>query len=396
MFTLNIPDLDASTGSIPVTWCLDLEDINEMMLDFKTEPTVLLIVAPSGMKYTARRENRYVVSLKDLMTYISFKTPGENKIFAMVFNKSEKEIRKRFLCKSGDGVYRASALNYDGSDFADDGDSWYTKHCELSTIRTVINVNVPEEAFAVPPSQWEMNWVLWMVPDKGSDQCAFRKRRLLAYTIQPFLFACNYLIRIFLTFISASLALRSCTLKFLTSPLQTDLSDSIELFSEKSFLIGNKKLCLLDKDNTIKIIFKLYCYGIRNFIGLIFLPALWMILVPIISIIGLKTFISFCLTTLFLILVAMVVLPISMIPYQLFKSIRCFFSKKIDSNVVEKPLVKKVSTPLFTAQDIEYITCNPVNTHVSYVKVDALPIAKRSFRLRFQQLKSKVCRPFSG
>jgi hypothetical protein len=396
MFTLNVPDLDASTGSIPVTWCLDLEGINEIMLGFKTEPTVLLIVAPSGSQYLPKRENRYVVPLKDLMTYISFKTPGENRIFAMVFNKSVKEIRKRFLFKCNNGAYLADVLNYDGSDFADHGDLVYTKYYKLSTIRTVINVNVPEDAFASPPSEWEMNWVLWILADKGTDQCAFRKRRILAYTIQPFFFACNYLIRIFLTFISASVALRSCTLKFLTSPLQTELSDCLELFHGESFLIRNTKLSLPDKDNTIKIIFKIYWHYIRRFIGLIFLPALWMILLPIIPIIGLKTFTSLCLTTLSLILVAMISLPILMVPSLLVKLLKSFFSKKEESNVVEKSLDKKASKPLFTAQDIEYISCNPIDTQASYVKIEALPSAKRTFRLRFQELKSKVCRPFPG
>jgi hypothetical protein len=373
MFTLTIPDLDVTTGSIPIAWCLDIEAVNSMMITYNKEPSVLIVIA-SQNGYARRKESRYVVPLKDLMTYISFRRPGPNKIFAMVFNSDIKDLRKKYLGKYDD-KYIYDVLNYEGDNFADCGDSSYTNYFNLSKFRAVIDVEVPEEAFAPPPSKWEKDWVLWLVQDKGADQCAFRKRKIFAYTIQPVLFILNYLIRVFATFLSASLLLRSCNLSFLKSPLQTSTFDLIELFEGRSLFFGKNIRTDYSDVESFKNYLIYYKIKFLKYVGLPFLPLSLLIMTVIVKFFSIKI-VGIIFAT--LAAIAGLFFVVGIIFTAFCKAIDWFisFRNKPKKQKVVKEEKEELPKSIFTAKDIEYITCNPVNTQPSYVKIESLPAKK--------------------
>jgi len=383
MLTLNISDTDVTTGSVPITWCLDNEDIKNIMESFDNDPIVLIVVAPQ-QRYSARKEIRYIVPLKDLMTYISFKRPGPNKIFAAVLDMDIKTARDVFLRKY-DREYLSHALNYEGTKI---------QHSKFN--ETSLDVNVPEEAFAPEPPQWEKDWVLWLVSDKGLDQCDFRKRKIFAYTLQPIIFALNYLFRALLIFISASLLLESCSLKLLTKPLQNNLCDSFDLFYERCLAFGETRESGWKLTNQHSCTFKNYTltcwYSFTKFGGLLFLPVLWLCVFALYHFFGAHVIISlgiFCAINIFLLIL------VGALGTLVGKIAWTFIKRDVKEKTKNTDNVSKNKT-FFNKKEIEYIACNPVNMQPSYVKVEALPIQKRSIKLRYQQLKSKICRPFPG
>lgn len=179
MLELHISDTDVTSGTIPVSWCLDKTLLDNLAACGVPDPTLIICIAPS-QGYHIKKEVRTVVPLKDLMTYIEFHSSGENKIYGIISSKNKKDAENKYLCKN-DGEYADHLLNGDGSDYAHYLSSALDKSDPL-------NVNVPKECFASEPAQWEKDWVNWFFRDKPIDQCHFRKRRLLAYTVQPFWF----------------------------------------------------------------------------------------------------------------------------------------------------------------------------------------------------------------
>lgn len=402
MFTLNIPDLDATGGSIPVSWCLDAETVKYFMESYKTEPNVLIVVAPKN-GYSIRKETRYVVPLKDLMTYITFKRPGANRIYAMVFGMTLKAMRRKFLTRS-EKSYEHQVLEHDGEDFNDGGDPHYTSYYGLAKVRSVLNVDVPQEIFAPEPSEWEKSWVLWLVSDKGVDQCDFRKRKIFAYTLQLPIFAADYLLRTFVTFVAASFLMKGTTLKFLKSPLQLAAPETLEMFSQPSLVLAKKShqaWRLKDGDSlSLKNWFFMWLGKAKRYFGVVLMPFTWIVLGLGYALFGSKFFMFAALVLVgslavlvlgsMLLTVAFIIVLACTDSYLKIREKKARIKKEIDS----KGEVPEKVKPIFTAEDIEWIICNPINTQPSYVKIESLPQAKRTLKLRFQHLKSKVCRPF--
>lgn len=117
MFSLKISDLDVSGGTVPVSWCLDMETINRLQTYGAIDPQVVIVVAPEGDKYSIKKEYRKVVPLKDLMAYIEFRSVGPNRIWAFIDSlRDHKMAKNRWLYKEG-GEYGSSILTYDGNDW---------------------------------------------------------------------------------------------------------------------------------------------------------------------------------------------------------------------------------------------------------------------------------------
>jgi hypothetical protein len=369
MITLTIPDQDITSGSIPISWCLDHESIKELMDKGNTNPTVLVVVAPHE-GYHIKKENRYVCALSDLMTYISFRRSGLNRIHVILFNDNVAYVKDNYLAKSR-GEYITTVLK--GSDPLV---SWY----ENNYIQTSIDVDVPSNVFAKEPSEWEKNWVLWLVKDKGLDQCDFRRKRLFAYTIQLFIFLVNFLIRLLMTLLSASFLLRGFSFKYVIHPLSTEFSDSIELFSKPSILlVKSDRESAISKDplkfsNYIKDIW----FAFKTHFSIVFTPFMTCFIIWLIYALGTETLV-------FLLMI------FTIIPAVIFISLLgCWSYCKIKNN---QPILLE---PLKDKEEIDWLICNPDNTKSSFVKVSSLPSKKRTVKLRYQQVKSKICRPFSG
>ncbi len=368
MLTLNIPDKDITHGSIPISWCLDHESIKKLMDLGNTNPTILIVVAPQN-GYHIKKEVRYVCALSELMTYISFIRPGENRIFAIVFKSSVSSIKDSELSKYK-GVYNSHILNHSGTDIYGYDDY----------VKASLDVDVPADIFAKEPAEWEKTWVLWLVKDKGLDQCDFRRKRLFAYTVQPFVMLGNLLLRFLFTFISAGLLLRSFTFKCLLHPISTDFDDLNNLISGRMLFYKP-----IEEFHSVETPGKFLAY-IRDLFSILKVIVLAsfspVILLPMIT---LAYFINTKLA--YDILGVLAVVLTFAIGYctAMWTSVKL----KLPSAKNEKD----ESDPLENKEEIDLLLCN---SQFTFTKLSSLPPKKRSIKLRFQHLKSKVCRPFSG
>ena len=378
MFQLQLADADVTNGTIAVSWCLDQEILKELADEKVIDPQVIICVAPVD-NYHLNKEYRKVIPLKDLMTYIEFRASGKNKIWGLVSHKSVKEARVRYLEKS-DGEFHTNILNFDGDQYAAsirDSDEEDGKG-NFKSLSQPIEVTVPGAVFAKEPSQWEKTWVNHLFRDKVIDQCEFRRRRLFAYGVQPFIVFANLCLRVILTVIAAGFFARDFSFRYLAHPLGYSLLDSMELFEKGSLLIKH----LPEDDKAINKVPN-PSYLFRSFWLVPFMPVVW---IPLLLLAATKHYTGFSVWGCALLLVAFVFLLVSFLANH--------------ASVLKVPFttawawMNPHSEDLWylNQDEVEIITCNQEKKPITY---NSLPNKRKTARLRFQLLKSKVCKPFS-
>lgn len=360
MFEIHIQNSDVTSGSIPISWCTDDQTLEELKNLGLEDPQVVIIVAPVEY-YSERKESRKVVSLKDMMTWIEFDRPGPHKIFAFISNKFSslsqtrkivRETRKFFLQKNASCGFSADLLNYDGDD--------YSERINDAPKSCPILVNVPKEIFAQVP-EWEKKWVEYLFFNPSSNQCQYRRRRIFSYAFQPIIFLFLYLISLVIIAVSAFMGFRSTSLK----PL---FNFPIEALAKSSDLIENPNgTVFISQDKT----------GWRKWIFFPLHPAMLLI----------EFLIFFLLTLLFVkakfIFSLLFILVLACCAFVLYSK---FADKIIDF------FDTKTTKHFWYEEDKEVIICN---NKPKPVVIDALPSKFRTMKLRYQDLKSKICKPFS-
>jgi len=170
-------------SSVFVSWCITATlaaEAKQKRLD-GLAVQLLLVYWPEN-KRTARTEDRQLIDLGAPMAIVGFKTPGINRVFAMlVFDRNLGELRDTYLSRK-DGCYRTDVITSDdcGIVLKNDGirDGWFGSG--------VVEVGVPEALFAEKPRDYDwVNMFFDMKNNPPRDQCSFRRRRIFAYTLQP-------------------------------------------------------------------------------------------------------------------------------------------------------------------------------------------------------------------
>lgn len=125
--------------------------------------------------------------MHELASYVSFSQPGRNIIHAVLVHLpsnmepakpagAEKALWVRYL-KRQHGCYDTDVVHaIDGSLLTE----FAVKHLSCS-----LTVSVPKELFAPTPPEWERRWVNHWFAGPPKDQCEYRKRRIVAYGVQP-------------------------------------------------------------------------------------------------------------------------------------------------------------------------------------------------------------------
>lgn len=164
---------EVQNATIPVRWCADKETLDKLKELGVVNPYILIVVVKNK-----REISRQIAPLDHLVEYVKFESLGENKIFATIIwsDKGKKGLWKRFLRKD-DGNYRTDVLY-----FGDYGD--FDKNLSNTLDFAEVNVMIPTELFADYP-EWEKKWVNLWFSTRPKDQCHYRRRRIMAYTIQP-------------------------------------------------------------------------------------------------------------------------------------------------------------------------------------------------------------------
>ena len=211
MLKIFINNNDVTSGTIPLSWCLDEEDINLYSKNRWADPYIGVRVVPLS---APDKEQRFIAPIKDLMMYIPFSVKGKNTISAKVCYS--KHYASMFL-------KRYSRTEYMETYF----------ECMDS-----LEVDVPEECFAPDPPEWEQYWVNYWFEYKAQNQCEYRRRRIIAYTFQPIAFVVNYILRILVTLVALFIGFRNVSLQPLLHPLSTDFDDVISQAGGGTIFIG--------------------------------------------------------------------------------------------------------------------------------------------------------------
>jgi len=384
MLELKVANRDITSGSIAVAWCVDEETIKLLSEENVLEPQVVIVVVPTA-NYHPRREYRKVVPLQDLMTYLEFRSSGENQIWAFISPKDKKAVRNEFLTKES-GQYKTDILDIDGKEWGLNFAGKYVTAADGVTQDYVrspkfpaepVTVNVPTGVFAKEPAKWEKIWVNHWFRDKAIDQCDYRRRRLLAYTLQPIVMLLDVLVyRLLLAIIAVSYLSRGLCLKYFLHPLTYSVWDAADLLKGGTWAIAHLPE---DEGSDLEITFS---YVVRK---------LWKLPLMPVSLLLLWFMVHFHLILALLIAVLLFLL-VSFLAFAItggaIGDIMDSFWKWWDNK-------QHPARPWYLDQEeLEAITCNP--SFQDRTSVSALPAKHRTISLRFQDLKSRVCRPFSA
>lgn len=383
MFEIKATTNEVSDGTLAISWCVDAETIKYLSDNKISDPQVVIVVAPQGRSYHPSKEIRTIVPMKDLITYVNFRSLGPNKIFALLSKMTNKSAKDCYLSRDS-GSYTTTLVNSDGSDWS----SVYSSAGEefRLTVSSPLSVIVPAEAFAEEPSQWEKTWVNHFFRSKPEDQCNFRRRRLFAYTVQPFIFMFDWLLRLFLFTLSLAFGCRNVTAK----PLFHLLSMSFSDHATKSFEDGSYFIRSVPEDD-------IYGWQPDSVVGLMsyIVRKFWAFpLMPIFSIpLAIATFYhwSFHLVPLLVMAAIVTALLLCLTVVGFFVTDGLVRTWDFISNL----LAPKVSNAMWylDREEMDLLSCSKQDGPMTFQK---LPSHKKSLRLRFKDLKSKVCKPFSA
>lgn len=379
MLELHIGDNDITSGTLPITWCVR-KDILKKLSEMNCIPYLLLIVAPFK-EYCVVKEQRYLIPLKELMTYVSFNYTGENIIFGSIVwkgkhinniydvdphyiigmrpvdRRSDSAIRIKYgynLTKESK-VFPGFAISIDYS-----LETTKVEETEPSCASARIDVDVPKGIFAKEPPEWEKQWVNWLFLHKALDQCEFRRRRMFAYSIAPILMIGTLLFRLGFYLFAKGLLIKGISGQSLLHPLTYD-SESISAKSKYP-------LFYIDKWNNPR--------------SLIFMPFTPTIMLAILSLGYIHPLIPFAIY----IIILSFIIETGIIGLLTRIEVKLGRKKK-------KKKKTRVKKPAMTQLDMELLTCS--HTTQAFKSVQDLPKSHQTIHLRFTDLKSKICKPFS-
>ncbi len=179
-------------SSVLATWCISAAlaaKVKEKTMGGKTVQLLLIQGHDSssvgGFWYTERRQ---LIDLAAPMVHLSFNRPGLHRVFALiVWADTPNDLVNLYLSTSG-SRYKTTVVSNEGISISleEKPDARYSDERKIHFFGSgYIQAELPKTLFASPP--WDWNWVNWMFSSKPRDQCAFRRRRFVAYTFQPLL-----------------------------------------------------------------------------------------------------------------------------------------------------------------------------------------------------------------
>lgn len=374
MFQLQIADTDVTGGSLAVSWCVDHELLNQLVKLNCKDLQVVICVSPAD-NYSNNKEYRKVVPLKDLMTFIEFRCSGKNNIWGFISFSSKNTVKNYYLGKCDSG-YINDILYSDGSNYHD-----YIKN-ENKVFSEPLTVDVPDGVFAEEPADWEKIWVNHFFRNKVVDQCDFRKRRLFAYFLQPVILILNFLLRLFIITFATLTLCRNTSLKYLFHPLMYSINDTFDVFEKGTYVWNSDSR---DSDTDIPNVDYFLSKTWKAFLmPLIWLPilicsifSLWPVVIVIVGI---------------LLLISLIFMSVSFAKHASYnfgflgRVIFWLPNKFINYFLMPKELW------YLDKNEINLIICSEDKKVLSYKDI---PNNRKTINLRIQNIKSKICKPFS-
>jgi hypothetical protein len=203
-------EMDAAT--IPIRWFFSPEVAAK-------KPTYIIIVEQNNEEIEndtfCAKSRRYLCEVSEVVKFIQLFNPGLHRVGVLAFAgdnaKSEAEdfmviSHSRYTTsvllgniESGAWQPNMNEEKRNDNEYDDDFDPKPQGYPAVVVAATVARFSVPAELFAKPP-ETKIGKMIWkyvntFFDEKPQDECAYRKRKIFAFTIQPILFLLYYVLR---------------------------------------------------------------------------------------------------------------------------------------------------------------------------------------------------------
>ncbi|MDB5194689.1 MAG: hypothetical protein JWN50_703 [Parcubacteria group bacterium] len=392
-----IADVRGETADpvVPIRWCLSPDLLQKLRAAGAVDPQMLLSVQDDLGQETERR----LVPLDQAIDYVSFRKAGTNKVnAAIVWADNTRKLRNRVLDQRNSKAYEYSIYSPFGFDENDKTfEPWRLSLSDLEggdilrDTTAFLDITVGEEFFAGEPSRFEKWWVnLWHKYDP-KDQCDFRQRRLLAYTLQPpvmlaFVIWMTFWRTLYATF-TILMGVRGVNLETIFHPLRDSISETWKGDPSRRSDFANGYFAGVNDffGSNAKGESYMFVFGLLR-------PAYWVLTALIIygiSLPGVDTMLEW-------LLVLKIAATLSFIGLVL---ITAFLAYKFVETIVapgaeaRRKAKREAALREQWRKEDRYaeITCG-----TAPLLADIGTLSNPTFALRFQALKAKVCRPYAA
>jgi hypothetical protein len=382
---------------VPLRWCICPDIFAKIRDNGWKNPHLLLVITRithngSGYEEVVRK----IIPLEWEMEYISFPGSGHFKIQAAI------------LCYKSGSTLRSWILGLDSNAILRGGGSIRNQIDEDSDpARQIgygeINVQVAEEFFASKPPQWLWKWGNFFYETKPKDQCQFRRRLIMAFTLQPLLVPIWIILKCSFRFLAASVlkfgvGFRGIFFTPVIHPFSEDTNDVWSGLGQSVFLVdkdGNKRKTPIWFYMPVVVIF------MTGTFYLFYLFLLNAPFAPFENLPPLALLVTALATTFFIATLA------NLYPYirhiRRSRSDHMASQEEIDDKArkrewedsrqrAEEKKKKKEAEMKKFEKVYAPLVCAGVPRKP---ELSALPPERRTIRLRFFALKQKVCKPFA-
>lgn len=181
---------DGITARMPIRWCIGKNTFCKIQDRRITKPYVLIVQVDD------KGEQRALIDLKDMKTWISFRRPGINKIFATIVYHREHGTHpfNEFLSRK-DGKYETSVLD----------DDWNVTSARLKSRFNdlgvyCLSIEVDNRLFAPLPR--DIKVLRWIFNGTPVEECSARRRRMLVWPIALLWTPIKYVVNLFTVLLS--------------------------------------------------------------------------------------------------------------------------------------------------------------------------------------------------
>ena len=366
MLRLIVENSEQSEPVVPVRWCVSPDILKKLKEKGARNIHVLFSIYRDGDERA-----RSLVPLEQAMEYLNFQRSGKHTVNAIiVWNDDLKYLKKRVLARFRRNTFE-NDLYFNG-----EFDLQYLYIPNLADQTATMKINVGAEFFPKEPPEWEKSWVNLWFQYPAFDQCDFRRRRMLAYSIQPILLA------LWVPLVTIFRALFATTFAFGLGVRRVSFSPILHPFSENTADIYNDDL------SKEKIFFFTDKLGHTRPFGFGFLfPPLWVLTVAVLVLTYKYTAVGYW-AIFFAIVAATLIISvfaIGCIGYLFGVAAKATKQKK------EKPKSQALRWTEYESI-LAQVTCSSEKD----MRADIHTIRHPTLTLRFKALKAKVCRPYAA
>lgn len=377
--TLLVNNPGSADPVLPIAWCVAPQTLETIAKQRILNPQLLIIVAEMVQNWRYNNEEQTVYSFKEVyrqlvplkqgLEYVNIKRAGKFRIFATIVggqNKTIQDLEEQFF-----GYCRDINIVTRNGEFIPP---------KPSLRRASLDVEVGKEFFAHEPAEWEKNWVNKWYSEPAKDQCQFRRRRFVAYSIQPMVMLVAYLaialVQLLVGVFLLAGGLRKINWKAAYQPWLVGskaVFDKVEFDDSIFFVSPNQK-------TTRWYLFAACPYWsmailvfavVINLHHLSWLWVFWFFVKAYLCIYVIGTLALYCLG-------------------KIIESKAALSEEELHAKHKAKLEARAAALLLKNQEEIAYLQCGNMPAVPS---VSALP--HPPFRLRYLALKAKVCRPFA-